>query len=94
MHFTYSNFRLKDAAMKHYHHLTQEQRYLIAAEKKTRQSSMQIASGLGCSRQTIWREMQRNTGQRGYRPKQAQHQASERRSQASLNWVRIDLSLV
>lgn len=89
MHFTDSNFRLKDAAMKHYHHLTQESRYLIAAEKRTGKSHLQIASELGCSRQTIWREMQRNTGQRGYRPKQAQHQAVERRSQASLNRVRV-----
>ena len=89
LHFTDSNIRLKDAAMKHYHHLTQESRYLIAAEKRTGKSHLQIASELGCCRQTIWREMQRNTGQRGYRPKQAQHQAIERRSQASLNRVRV-----
>lgn len=89
MHFTHSNFRLKDADMKHYHHLTQESRYLIAAEKRTGKSHMQIASEIGCSRQTIWREMRRNTGLRGYRPKQAQHQASERRSQAGIHRVSI-----
>lgn len=85
LHFTDSNFRLKDAAMNGYHHLTQESRYLIAAQKRMGKSHLQIAAELGCSRQTIWRELQRNTGQRGYRPKQAHTLANDRRSDASLN---------
>ena len=48
MHFTYSNFRLKDAVMKHYHHLTQEQRYSISAEIKTSKTSgQQVRSRIG-----------------------------------------------
>ena len=43
MHFTYSNFRLKDVVMKHYHHLTQEQRYSTSAEIKTSKTSGQEA---------------------------------------------------
>lgn len=70
--------------MKQYHHLTQEARYLIAAEKRTDKSHIEIAAELGCCRQTIWRELQRNTGQRGYRPKQAQYLACARRSHASV----------
>jgi IS30 family transposase len=89
LHFTCSNFRLKDVPMKHYHHLTQESRYLIAAEKRIGKSHQEIAAELGCSRQTIWREMQRNTGKRGYRPKQAHHQAKVRRSQASVERASI-----
>lgn len=57
--------------MKAYHHLTQEQRYLISALIKTAKPRALIAEEVGCSRQTLWREQQRNKGGRGYRPHQA-----------------------
>lgn len=39
LHFTDSNFRLKDIAMKPYHHLSQESRYTHSAELKQEHSS-------------------------------------------------------
>lgn len=65
--------------MKQYTHLTQEQRYQISALKKTTISNSEIARIIGCNKSTITRELKRNTGQRGYRPKQAQ-QLSEARN--------------
>lgn len=64
--------------MKTYHHLTQEQRYLISALIKTDKPHYLIAQEVGCSRQTLWREQNRNTGGRGYRPHQAQTLAKAR----------------
>lgn len=58
--------------MKHYTQLTQEQRYQIYALKKAGLSQCRIASLLGVHKSTISREIRRNRGQRGYRPKQAQ----------------------
>lgn len=69
--------------MKHYHHLTQEQRYTISAEMKTAKSTTQIAREIGCTRQTVWREITRNTGLRGYRPKQAHDKALQRSQTAA-----------
>lgn len=78
MHFTSPNFRLKDIAMQSYHHLTQEQRYMISAEIRSGTSTAQIAQQIGCARQSIWREIKRNKGLRGYRPKQAHDKAMQR----------------
>ena len=63
----------------HYKHLTQEQRYTISAELKSGKPRSAIANDLGISRQTLWREISRNTGQRGYRPAQAHSKACSRR---------------
>jgi IS30 family transposase len=63
----------------HYTHLTQEQRYTISAELKSGKPRSAIANDLGISRQTLWREISRNTGQRGYRPVQAHSKACSRR---------------
>jgi len=61
-----------------YTHLTQEERYQLYAYKKIGKSQIEIAIELGRSESTIARELKRNTGGRGYRPKQAQELASER----------------
>jgi IS30 family transposase len=63
-----------------YTHLTQVERYQIYALKKVGQTQKQIAVILKRSESTICRELQRNTGGRGYRPKQAQKKATERRA--------------
>ena len=65
--------------MKRYAQLTQEQRYQIYALKKAGLSQCRIASLLGVHKSTISREIKRNRGQRGYRPKQAQILAEQRR---------------
>ena len=67
--------------MKNYTQLTQEQRYQIYALKKMGHDKTQIAKCLGVHKSTIGRELDRNQGQRGYRPKQAHVKAVERRTQ-------------
>jgi IS30 family transposase len=63
-----------------YTHLTREERYQIYALKKAGHKQSEIANVLGRSEATISRELTRNRGQRGYRPKQAHHMATERRA--------------
>ena len=60
-------------------HLTFEERGFLYRLKKKGKSSTEIAELMGRHRSTICRELGRNTGQRGYRPKQAQRLADERR---------------
>ncbi len=63
---------------KSYTHLTQEERYQIYAYKKAGYRSTEIAQMLSRHVSTINRELQRNTGLKGYRPQQAQRFAMER----------------
>lgn len=69
--------------MKNYKQLTQALRYQIAILKKAGKNQKQIAKLIGVSEPTISRELQRNKGKKGYRPKQAQIKASERRTNAT-----------
>ena len=55
-----------------YHHLTPDERYLIYILSQVGISRVKIAKELDRSPSTISREMSRNKGGRGYRPKQAQ----------------------
>jgi IS30 family transposase len=64
--------------MKKYHHLTQEERYQIYALKKEGLSLEAIGKNIGRSKSTISREINRNKGKRGYRPKQAHNLAKDR----------------
>jgi IS30 family transposase len=61
-----------------YNHVTQEERYLIHAYKSSGNSTIEVADILGRNKATVFRELSRNTGGRGYRPKQAQELATER----------------
>src|SRR5690625_2836681 len=54
-----------------YTHLTREERYQIWAMLRTEHSVREIACTLDRSPSTISREIRRNSGRRGYRPKQA-----------------------
>ena len=69
--------------MKKYSRLTEVQRHQIEALKKAKKAQKEIAILLGVSASTISRELKRNTGQRGYRPKQAHIKALTRRGEAS-----------
>lgn len=62
-----------------YTQLTQEQRYQIYALKKAGHKQVDIAKVIGTHPSTVSRELDRNRGQRGYRPKQAQRFADNRR---------------
>lgn len=59
--------------------LTSEQRYQIKALMQAEQSPTKIAKIVGVARSTIYRERKRNSGLRGYRPKQAHEKALVRR---------------
>ena len=66
--------------MKTYKQLTQCQRYQIKALMKSGENQTKIAKTIGVNKSTISRELKRNRGQRGYRPKQAEGKALSRRS--------------
>lgn len=63
-----------------YTQLTQCQRYQIYALLKSDHNQTKIAQTIGVHKSTISRELKRNRGQRGYRPKQAHRKAVNRRS--------------
>jgi transposase, IS30 family len=60
-------------------HLTFEERQFLYRLKNRGKSNTEMAELMGRHRSTIGRELGRNTGQRGYRPKQAQRLSDERR---------------
>jgi transposase, IS30 family len=61
-----------------YTQLTREQRYRIYALRKAAHNRTEIAPILGVHKSTVGRELSRNSGQRGYRPKQAEGLARAR----------------
>ncbi len=65
-----------------YKQLTQEERYQIYALKKVGMNQKEIADDLKRSPSSISRELKRNKGLRGYRPKQANIFAENRRNTA------------
>lgn len=62
-----------------YTQLTEEERYQIYAYMKAGYSQEEIAAELGRHASTISRELNRNRGLKGYRPKQAQQLSHRRR---------------
>jgi transposase, IS30 family len=72
-----------------YHHLTYAERCQIYALKKRGDSPSLIAKFLNIHRSTVSRELHRNTGQKGYRFKQAQEMADERRRIASGTFTKM-----
>jgi IS30 family transposase len=86
-----------------YTQLTYEQRYQIYALLKIGQTQAEISRYLEVHRSTISRELRRNIGDRGYRPKQAHQLAASRSKRSQLrisedHWglvkkrIRFDLS--
>jgi len=68
--------------MRTYTQLTQGQRYQISALLKIGQNQTEIAEVIGKHKSTISREVRRNRGQRGYRPKQAHQMSMDRQKKA------------
>jgi len=66
--------------MTSYTQLTQVQRYQIYALRKALKSQQTIAEVIGVHPSTISRELRRNKGLKGYRPKQADQLAQARRA--------------
>jgi len=83
-----------------YTQLTREQRYQIYALKKADHRQAEMASIIGCHKSTISRELARNGGQRGYRPRQAQELARARKLRAhrpriqSATWASVESLLL
>ena len=81
-----------------YKHLTENERYQIYALLKAGHDKEYIASALNRASSTIGREIKRNSGKRGYRPKQAQELADERKQISAANatcitagdWVEVE----
>lgn len=71
-----------------YTHLTQDERYQIAILNKAGHYQSEITQLMNRHPSTISRELRRNRGQRGYRPKQA-HALSKVRMQARENGPRV-----
>jgi IS30 family transposase len=82
--------------MSTYTQLTQEERYQIYALMKAGHTQTDIAKVLGRHKSTISRELGRNRGLRGYRPKQAQdlsrarNQAVNRGKFSAEQWSRVE----
>ena len=66
--------------MRTYTQLTREERYQIYVLKQAGHQQNEIAKMLDRHKSTISRELRRNRGLRGYRPKQAHRLALARRS--------------
>ncbi len=86
-----------------YAQLTCEQRYQIYALLKIGHEQQEIAKVVGVHKSTISREIKRNLGGRGYRPKQAQQFSQKRRKRTQQRiskaqwelvnrWIRFELS--
>ena len=69
--------------MSSYKQLTREERYQIKALLQTGHKQAEIARTIGVHKSTIKRELNRNRGQRGYRPEQAHNKAMMRRKSKS-----------
>jgi len=79
-----------------YTQLIEDDRIEIYAMKKAGVKQYTMAAQIGCHSSTISSELKRNTGQRGYQPKQAQQKAMQRRRQkvstriTVMTWGRVD----
>ena len=60
-------------------HLREEDRGVIYRMNKAGKSQPEIAQAIGLSQSTVSKELKRNKGKRGYRFKQAQQKASQRK---------------
>ena len=83
--------------MRSYTQLTREQRYQISALLKMEHNLTEIADLLHVHKSTIGREINRNRGWRGYRPRQADQKACDRRKTprriACMPWDEVDVLL-
>ena len=81
--------------MRHYAQLTEHQRYQIYALMKAGHTQTEIAALIGVHKSTISRELRRNRGLRGYRPRQAQllrqarREASQQQRLTTTLWEQI-----
>jgi IS30 family transposase len=77
-----------------YSQLTYNQRYHIYVFLKAGFCQTKIAEEIGVHKSTISRELKRNQGRRGYRPKQAQRFAAGRKNKAKIRIKQEDWNLI
>jgi len=65
----------------YYSQLTEGERNQFYALRQAKISMIDIVRQMGRSRTTLYNELNRNTGERGYRPRQAQRFAEQRRAE-------------
>ena len=93
------NRQVKEARLMSYTQLTREQRYQIYALLQAGRKLSEIGIIIGCHKSTISRELRRNAGRKGYRPKQAHEIALSRRCLGhrtritQVTWHRVELLL-
>jgi IS30 family transposase len=80
--------------MNSYKQLAYEQRYHIYSMMRIGLSQTKIANEIGVHRSTVSRELRRNQGKRGYRPKQAHQMALSRRNKAHYRFSSITWDLI
>jgi len=82
-----------------YTQFTEIERYQVKSFLKAGYTQKKVAEELGRHPSTISRELNRNTGLRGYRPQQAQRLADERKQQHShtsitdITWQQVEILL-
>lgn len=79
---------------KGYHHLTRDQRCQLYTLKSSEKSTDNIAVTLGVHRSTLYRELSRNKGQKGYRYQQANEKALERKKLVAGNRLKMKPELI
>lgn len=84
--------------MRNYTQLTREQRYQIYVLLKAGHNQTDIARFIKVHKSTICRELRRNRGMKGYRPKQAHQFARNRRKKAryrieASTWILIEAAI-
>jgi len=79
---------------KGYHHLTRDQRCQLYILKARGDSISIIANEIEAHRSTVYRELERNSGERGYRYNQADEKAKERRYRASHRKLKMTDAIV
>ena len=79
---------------KGYHHLTRDQRCQLYTLNGSGESTTNTAEVLGVHRSTLYRELSRNKGQRGYRYQQAHEKALERKKVVSGNRLKMTPELI
>jgi len=83
-------------AMKSYTQLTEDQRYQIYELHTSGKKQFEIAEVVGVHKSTVSRELSRNKGLRGYRPRQAQQLFEARKRHRSIpkicdaSWLRVE----
>ena len=83
----------KRARISKYTQVTQEQRYQIYAFMKANFLQSAIAREIGVHNSTVCRELKRNRGWKGYRPKQA-HLLAIKRQENAAKFVKLTLQMV